>query len=71
MKNSSKAGEKVINKNHPKYAEYITKCNKIADDGEKEIEEARKNNPDFGEGVEMKIRKRYLAEIKVIKQEYS
>lgn len=62
----------MINKNHPQYVEYITKCTKIADDGEKEIEEARKNDPDFKvKGLETKIRKSYLAKIKDIKQEYS
>ena len=64
--------EKIrINKNHPKYEEYISKCRKISEAEDAEIEECRAHSPLQLDGPEGAIHRKYIKRIKALQEEYS
>ena len=62
-----------INKNHPKYNEYIGKCKKLHDEEYSEIEEYEKNRKKIitaFDGQIVLIHKNYAKKLKELQKEY-
>ena len=60
----------MIDKNHPLYAEYVSKCTAIREEGESKIAEAFKTDPDKALGIDIEIRAKYRDKIKATTREY-
>lgn len=61
----------MINKNHPKYSEFMQKINDIITEQQTELEKCWKDNPIKLDGSENAIRRKYVDKIKKLQSEYS
>jgi len=63
----------AINKKHPKYADYIEKCKKLAENEDAEIERLKKEKgklPYYFDDPSVSLHKKYAKKLKELQKEY-